>query len=198
MFLISNHAAAFELWENSFCASQPALFCASLPLCIQNELQLIKNKPCNTCNICIRFQSVGEKNVISPQQNIKEKEKKLKTCDQFFEIFFLQRYFLIVPTVSALGGVTKFMVFKRLENIGVNLLMAFKLACTIGFIPLCFCLKCSIYYIKTGLRHSSQRCGYQKEFAECFVNWSVVGICGSDGSSDIGRRQNKILEKTFL
>ena len=122
--------------------------CASVPLCIQNELQLIKNKPSKTCNICIRFQSVGEKNVISPQQNIKEKEKKLKTCDQFFENFFLQRYFLIVPTASALGGVTKFMVFKRLENIGVNLLMAFKLACTIGFIPLCFCLKCSIYYIK--------------------------------------------------
>ena len=146
MFLIFNHAAAFELWENSFCVSQPAL---SVPLCIQNELQLIKNKPCNTCNICIRFQSVGEKNVISPQQNIKEKEKKLKTCDQFFEkiAIFLQRYFLIVPTESALGGVTKFMVFKRLENIGVNLLMAFKLACTIGFIPLCFCLKCSMYNI---------------------------------------------------
>ena len=120
---------------------------ASVPLCIQNELQLIKNKPSKTCNICIRFQSVGEKNVISPQQNIKEKEKKLKTCDQFFEIFFLQRYFLIVPTASALGGVTKFMVFKRLENIGVNLLMAFKLACTIRFIPLCSCLKCSIYII---------------------------------------------------
>ena len=169
-----------------------------MPLCIQNELQLIKNKPGG--KICIRFQSVGEKNVILPQQNIKEKEKKLKTCDQFLRKsqFFLQRYFLIVPTVSALGGVTKFMVFKRLENIGVNLLMAFKLACTISFVPLCFCFKSSIYYIKTGLRHSSQRCGYQREFAECFVNWSVVGICGSDGSSDIGRRQNKILEKTFL
>ena len=49
--------------------------------------------------------------------------------------------------MSALGGVTKLMVFKRLENIGVNLLMAFKLACTIGFIPLCSCLKCSIYII---------------------------------------------------
>ena len=52
--------------------------------------------------------------------------------------------------MSALGGVTKFMVFKRLENIGVNLLMAFKLACTIGFIPLCFCLKCSKLYKKLG------------------------------------------------
>ena len=130
-------------------------------------------------------------------------QRERKETNNLWSIFekiasFLQRYFLIVPTVSALGGVTKFMVFKRLENIGVNLLMAFKLACTIGFIPLCFCLKCSIYFIKTGLRHSSQRCGYQREFAECFVNWSVVGICGSDGSSDIGRRQNKILEKTFL
>ena len=141
MFLISNHAAAFELWKNSFCASQPALFCASMPLCIQNEPQLIKNK---LGKICIWFQSVREKNVISPQQNIKEKEKKLKTCDQFLrKQHFLQRYFLF-PTVSALGGVTKLMVFERLENIGVNLLMAFKLACTISFIPLCVCLKCSI------------------------------------------------------
>ena len=82
MFLISNHAAAFELWENHFVyTSRPSLWLyASVPLCIQNELQLIKNK---LCNICIRFQSIGEKNVISPQQNIKEKEKKLITCDQF-------------------------------------------------------------------------------------------------------------------
>ena len=39
-------------------------------------------------------------------------------------------------------------------------------------------------------------CGYQKEFVECFVNWSGERICGNDGSSDIERRgQNKILEK---
>ena len=147
MFLIFNHKAAFELWENFFLCIPACPLYASVPLCIWNEPQVIKNKPGKICNICIRFQSIGEKNVISPQQNIKEKEKKLKTCDQFFEkiAIFLQRYFLIVPTVSALGGVTKFMVFKRLENIGVNLLMVFKLACTIGFIPWRFCLKCSIY-----------------------------------------------------
>ena len=85
MFLISNHAAAFELWENHFVyTSLPSLGLSAfvqLCLCIENELQLIKNKPGG--KICIRFQSVGEKNVISPQQNIKEKEKKLKTCDQF-------------------------------------------------------------------------------------------------------------------
>ena len=77
-------------------------------------------------------------------------QRERKETNNLWSIFekiasFLQRYFLIVPTVSALGGVTKFMVFKRLENIGVNLLMAFKLACTIGFIPWCFCLKCWIY-----------------------------------------------------
>ena len=83
MFLIFNHVAAFELWENFFLCIPACPLCASVSLCIQNELQLIKNKPSKTCNICIRFQSVGEKNVISPQQNIKEKEKKLKTCDHF-------------------------------------------------------------------------------------------------------------------
>ena len=83
----------------SFCVHQPALsvalcLCAVVPLCMQNELQLIKNKP---CNICIRFQSIGEKNVISPQQNIKEKERKLKTCDQFLrksQVFYKDTFWL--------------------------------------------------------------------------------------------------------
>ena len=57
--------------------------CASVPLCIQNELQLIKNKPGG--KICIRFQSVGEKNVISPQENIKE-TFEIEVSD--YELFF--------------------------------------------------------------------------------------------------------------
>ena len=39
--------------------------------------------------------------------------------------------FLVFQQEASWGGVTKFMVFERLENIGLDLLMVFKLACWI-------------------------------------------------------------------
>ena len=41
--------------------------------------------------------------------------------------------FLVFQQEASWGGVTKFMVLERLENIGVDLLMVFRLACQIDF-----------------------------------------------------------------
>ena len=49
------------------------------------------------------------------------------------KVWFYELDFRLFQQAATWGGVTKFMVFERLENIGVDLLMVFKLACGIDF-----------------------------------------------------------------
>ena len=89
--------------------------------------------PVGHCPTCLNQASMYLKWASIDQKRDRQIHFKIVATMKIEKVWFYELDFWLFQQAATWGGVTKFMVFELLENIDVDLLMVFKLACGIDF-----------------------------------------------------------------